>query len=158
MTKLATKSNFVTTSLDYVATKLEDKLCHDKVFYVATKPKTNFVIKNILCCNKEISIVTKISLSQQSFSITIEIFLLQQRNLCHVKDFSVSVMSKISLSQQSFSIVTEIFMLQQRNLCCDKHFSVATKFSFCNRDFSIATKKSQSQQSFYVAMEIFLLQ
>ena len=72
--------NFVMTNPDYVEPKLEDKLCRNKVFYVATKPKKNFV-------------ATKNFLSQQQFLCRNKVFLLQQRFFCCNKDF---------LLQQSF--------------------------------------------------------
>ena len=101
--------NFVATNPDYVATKLEDKLCRDKV---KAKPKTNFVTtKFFFCCNKYFFVATKLFCCNKGF-------LLQQRIFCCNKEFSV--VTKISLSQQSFSIATKNFLLQQRIFCHNK--------------------------------------
>ena len=51
------------TNPNYVATKLEDKLCHNKVYYVVTKPKTNFAAAKFFCHNRVFLCRNKVLLS-----------------------------------------------------------------------------------------------
>ena len=129
--------NVVATNPNYVVTKIEDKLCCNKVYYVMTKPKTNFF-------------AIKFFLSQQRFFCCNKDFMLQQRFLYRDKDFSVA--TKISISQQSFSITIEIFLSQQSFSLSQQNFSDATKFFFVATEFFCRNKV------FLCHNKIFLLQ
>ena len=93
--------NFVTTNLDYVATKLEDKLCRDKA-------KDKLCRNKVFLLRQSFSIATKFFLSRQSFSIAIKFFSCDKVIFIATKFF---YHYKVFMSLKNFYVVTKFYFV-----------------------------------------------